>query len=79
MKDSSYLLYLEEVVLSLLEERGEKVVSSSFGWGTVDIPAHKECEHPSLKGCTFSPYNINEQIQKKRNERTDTFGDTLSS
>lgn len=57
MTDESYVEYLEHCVLSLLQLHG-----------TQDVPS-VNTEHPSFKGASFSPFNMVEQIGRKRGER----------
>jgi hypothetical protein len=59
MKDSSYILYLEALVLSLLAEREANGAKNS------DIYGNDSKGRPT----TYSPYNAKDLIKKQRTER----------
>lgn len=61
LKKESYIEYLEEVVMSLLEERNSDD----------DLVSAEYTKHPSFKDCTFSIYNIKNQIKKQRGSKTE--------
>ena len=59
LKPESYVEYLEVVVTSLLEERNSEN----------DLQCTKKTSDPSFKDCSFSIYNVEDQIKKQQRNR----------